>query len=186
MTEKENIRKKILERRKLLNEIDLLNANEKIVNSARDIINSLVREKQSKTPTNLGIYWPLKGEPDLLKLVAAYSGKVAIPKIRGDRMIFVKYDLGSYLEKSMYTGLMQPESNINVVPELVFVPGISFCVNGYRLGFGKGYYDKYFRNYPDIIKVGVCFHEYLIETLPYNLNDIRMDYILTDKTIIVL
>ncbi len=185
MIEKDNIRKKILERRKLLNEIDLLSANEKIVNSARDIINSLVKEKQNKIPT-LAIYWPLKGEPDLLKLVAAYSGKVAIPKIRGDRMNFVKYDLGSYLEKSMYTGLMQPESNINTIPELIFVPGLSFCVNGYRLGFGKGYYDKYFGNHPNITKVGVCFHEYLIEALPYNLNDIMMDYILTDKTIIVL
>ncbi len=185
MIEKENIRKKILERRKLLNEIDLLGANEKIVNASRDIISSLVKEKQSKIPT-LAIYWPLKGEPDLLKLVAAYSGKVAIPKIRGDRMNFVKYDLGSYLEKSMYTGLMQPESNINAIPELVFVPGLSFCVNGYRLGFGKGYYDKYFENHPNITKVGVCFHEYLIESLPYNLNDIRMDYILTDKAIIVL
>lgn len=86
----------------------------------------------------------------------------------------------------MYTGLMQPESNINVVPELIFVPGLSFCVSGYRLGFGKGYYDKYFRNHPNITKVGVCFHESLVETLPYNLNDIRMDYILTDKAIIVL
>lgn len=185
MIEKDQIRKRILERRKLLNEMDLLSANEKIVGLARDIINSLVKEEQNKAPT-LGIYWPLKGEPDLLKLAAACSGKVAIPKIRGDRMNFVKYDLGSYLEKSMYTGLMQPESNINVVPELIFVPGLSFCVSGYRLGFGKGYYDKYFRNHPNITKVGVCFHESLVETLPYNLNDIRMDYILTDKAIIVL
>lgn len=98
MIEKDQIRKRILERRKLLNEMDLLSANEKIVGLARDIINSLVKEEQNKAPT-LGIYWPLKGEPDLLKLAAACSGKVAIPKIRGDRMNFVKYDLGSYLEK---------------------------------------------------------------------------------------
>jgi 5-formyltetrahydrofolate cyclo-ligase len=53
------------------------------------------------------------------------------------------------------------------------------------LGFGVGYYDKYFTKIQNsIVKIGVCFHEYLYEYLPQEDHDCKMDYIITDKNII--
>ena len=61
----------------------------------------------------------------------------------------------------------------------MLVPGVSFKSDGCRLGRGKGFYDKYmsmedFRAY----KLGVCFLQQLVDVIPVEEHDIRMDEIL--------
>ena len=67
-------------------------------------------------------------------------------------------------------------------PDIVIIPSLAYSLHGNRLGFGMGYYDKYFNKIDvnsKIIKLGVCFHEYLYEYLPTEDHDIKMDYIIT-------
>ena len=58
-----------------------------------------------------------------------------------------------------------------------------FDKNKNRLGFGKGYYDKYLEN-TKIKRIGICFTEQLVDEIPITENDIKMDLIITDKEII--
>ena len=58
------------------------------------------------------------------------------------------------------------------------VPGICFDKNGYRIGYGKGYYDKYLSN-KSIYKIGICFKECLIDNMPHDLYDIKVDLIVS-------
>jgi len=64
--------------------------------------------------------------------------------------------------------------------DLALIPGIAFDSEGNRLGRGKGYYDKLL---PDIsaFKIGICFDFKLIEKIPADNWDVRMDMILTEK-----
>jgi 5-formyltetrahydrofolate cyclo-ligase len=71
----------------------------------------------------------------------------------------------------------------NSVPELVegpehfdfvLVPGVGFNPNGYRLGRGKGYYDKFLSKYSNLFTVGVCFREQFYLDIPTEPHDIPM------------
>lgn len=60
------------------------------------------------------------------------------------------------------------------------VPGIAYDVKGYRLGYGKGYYDRFLKNFP-LISVGLCYNELVRTSLPTEEYDIPVDYIVTEK-----
>ena len=189
---KKIIRAKIIEDRKLFNEDTKFSANQKIIKEIRKLINVIdsggENNKKNKNSV-VGLYWPIKGEPDLLKLAINSKETIAIPKIYGERIDFVRYTIGSPLEMSKFLKIMQPKGNEKLKPYIVIVPSLAYSLQGYRLGFGSGHYDKYFsRIDPNstIIKIGVCFHEYLYEYLPAQEHDIKMDYIITDKIIITL
>ncbi|RTK92335.1 MAG: 5-formyltetrahydrofolate cyclo-ligase [Rickettsiales bacterium] len=182
---KNNIRKKILLERASFKELDYFFKNEEIINNVKIVLNKLYTKKNLV----LALYWPLKGEPDLIKLTINSNYIVSLPKMREQDMDFVRYDLGSELVQSFGKKLMQPTSNVKTIPDVVIVPGLAFSLHGYRIGFGYGYYDKYFakiKNISKIIKIGVCFHEYLYEYLPNEEHDIKMNYIITNQTIIAL
>jgi 5-formyltetrahydrofolate cyclo-ligase len=68
--------------------------------------------------------------------------------------------------------------------DLAIVPGVAFDRNGYRIGYGGGYYDRFLSQYPDIIKIGVCFDLQVIDSIPKVDFDIPVDIIFTEKDII--
>lgn len=189
---KNNIREKILKERRVFNEDSKFSANQKIIEDVRNLLNVLDQDRENnikKKDLVVGLYWPLKGEPDLLKLAINNKITIAIPKIYGERMDFVRHAPGSPLEISSFLKMMQPKSNNKLKPDIVIIPSLAYSLHGYRLGFGLGYYDKYFTKIDvnfKIIKIGICFHEYLYESLPKEDHDIKMDYVITDKTIIAL
>lgn len=64
---------------------------------------------------------------------------------------------------------------------LCAVPGLAFDRKGYRIGYGKGYYDRYLACFPGV-SVGLCYDALLCEELPVNEYDIKVNYLITDKT----
>jgi 5-formyltetrahydrofolate cyclo-ligase len=111
---------------------------------------------------------------------------VGLPRIDASGMIFARYRPGDYIEKSSLLNLYQPVQKIEVVPELIIVPGLGFSIQGYRIGYGYGYYDKYLDKISASkpITIGVCFHDNLFEYLPFEEHDHQFDYVVTDKIII--
>ena len=73
------------------------------------------------------------------------------------------------------------------VPDVIIVPVLSFDKEKYRLGYGKGFYDrylnKYLKKFDNILTVGVAFSFQKHHKLPIDKNDIKLDYILTEKGI---
>lgn len=65
---------------------------------------------------------------------------------------------------------------------LCIVPGIGFSLDGHRIGYGKGYYDRFLSEFKGI-SVGFCFDECVIESLPFNKFDKKVNYLITDKKI---
>ena len=111
--------------------------------------------------------------------------------VEDNKIKFVHYQLGAKLEKTAKS-IMQPISDVNVQPIIIIVPALAYSLQGYRLGFGSGHYDRYFAEHTDfnnkkpIIKIGVCFDKYLLEFLPTESHDIKFDYIVTDEIILKL
>ncbi len=89
------------------------------------------------------------------------------------------------LEEAMY-GIKAPKSGCmrfeNCQNALCIVPGLAFDNKGYRIGYGKGYYDRFLETF-DGISVGLCFEAMLKDALPINIFDETVDYLITDKKI---
>ena len=90
------------------------------------------------------------------------------------------------LKKNVYN-IPEPVDGIPIAPntiDVVFVPLLAFDKKGHRVGYGKGFYDRFLASCkPDVIKVGLSFFEAEIEFSDISENDIALDFCVTPKTI---
>ena len=97
---------------------------------------------------------------------------------------FIVKDKGD-LTEGMYK-IKEPKNTcrrlISDSKSLCVVPGLSFDKQGYRIGYGRGYYDRFLENFEGIT-VGLCFSELLSESLPKDYYDKNVSYLITDKKI---
>lgn len=119
------------------------------------------------------------GEPDtdgLLGRVAADGKQLVLPRLEGTGI--VPACLGGGLMVGAH-GILEPTGE-PVDPadiDLVVVPGLAFTVDGGRLGRGGGHYDRFLAGLP-VATVGVCFAEQLVDELPLDPHDVRVDVVL--------
>ncbi len=88
------------------------------------------------------------------------------------------------LKEGMY-GIKEPPKVEKAIPSeksLCFVPGLAFDKSGFRLGYGKGYYDRFLKNFGGI-SIGLSYEEGLCEILPRDTYDMKLNYLITDKDI---
>ena len=130
---------------------------------------------------------PLPEEVDLWPLLeeTINSGKVvALPCFDADKEIYTSRRVKNVHVEilSGQFGIREPSVGcVEMAPgdlDLVLVPGVAFDLNGRRLGRGKGYYDRLLENFTGK-KVGIAFDEQIVEAVPSESLDVRMNYILT-------
>lgn len=98
-------------------------------------------------------------------------------------MVFYYVSDEKELKKGMY-GIMEPpcENEMFSGAEncICIVPGLSFDKNGYRIGYGKGYYDRFLSDFNGI-SVGLCYEAMVSEKVPTDKYDKKVNYLITDK-----
>ncbi len=139
---------------------------------------------QAKT---LLVYVSRNTEVDTIGIInAAFAnGKsVAVPKCEGDGI------MNFYLIKSMddlqkgFAGIMEPDvlrctKLLDFADSICIVPGLSFDPEGYRVGFGGGYYDRFLANYEGI-SAGLCYASFVKWDLPREEHDVPVSLLVTD------
>ena len=91
-------------------------------------------------------------------------------------MICVKIDSPDDLTEGHFV-ILEPKNPFPFPKEQIdfaVVPGIAFDKDGYRLGYGKGYYDRFLSG-TDIFKVGICQTEFFVRSLPHDKYDVKMN-----------
>jgi len=101
--------------------------------------------------------------------------------VDAENMILREYTGKQDLKEGAYhiqepTGKLFPQKKYSKI-ELGIIPGMGFDKQGNRLGRGKGYYDRFLAQVPQMYKIGICFPFQLVEQVPTNKNDIPMDEI---------
>lgn len=147
-----------------------------------EILKKIIDLQEYKNCKLVLTYVSLKDEVDTIKLIE-YSLKigkqVAVPKCEGEIIKF--YYIKSLEElKNGSFDILEPESIdevTNFENSICIVPGICFDKNCNRVGYGKGYYDRFLSDYKGL-KIGVTYKECICDEINIDRYDIKMDEII--------
>jgi 5-formyltetrahydrofolate cyclo-ligase len=130
-------------------------------------------------------YMPMRGEVDLRPLLERHTYKRwLLPRILPEgRMNFPPYDTG-HLIRHPY-GMLEPSPDLPIVPveniQLVLAPGLAFDRQGWRLGYGGGFFDRFLAGFTHGVSLGVTYHALLFDLLPHHQHDIPVQYLVTEE-----
>lgn len=131
------------------------------------------------------IYYSINDEIDTLKLIKyslEHKKRVFIPRCDDDMDFYLVKNLNDLVNGKF--NIMVSKSIVNdYCNSICITPGICFDKAFYRIGYGKGYYDKFFKNYNGI-KIGLCYDECLIDDCFHDNNDESVDIIVTEKKVL--
>ena len=181
------IRKQHLERRAKIS-LDVREVRDK------KICNHILSSAVYRYSDVLLLYYPVKGEVNVLPLMEAAlaAGKrVAFPRCcEQDRSMKFHYvSSEADFEKGAY-GLREPfaslpafdpstEGDLNV---LCVVPAVVYDRKGYRIGYGGGYYDRFFGVFKPA-SIGVAYEEFIVKSVPHGKYDISVDVVASERGI---
>src|SRR3989338_5477412 len=138
----------------------------------------------------IGAYAAIHNEVDLREVLQDQLGgkKIAFPIIVRNTLLY--FSISSYqqqLRRGSYD-ILEPDSSICPTAaksdlDIIFVPGLVFDTQGNRLGYGKGYYDRFLQGIP-AVKIGIAYDFQIVQTINSEEHDIPMNFIITEKRII--
>jgi len=157
-----------------------------------------IRERLEKMPlyrdsSFLLCYVSLKDEVDtkgLIRNALTAGKKVCVPLSDRETCTLGFYEISSLgeLAPGAY-GVLEPAPKTAVkvmkfpASSVCVVPGMVFDRDGYRLGYGKGYYDRFLSEFRGI-KIGLCYSDMILGHLPLDVYDCPVDWLVTEKEFI--
>ena len=160
-----------------------------IKDASDKIKNTILGLDSVKSAKIIMVYLSAFREPDTFAIISELlsAGKdICVPISNVDTFTITPSRLVSLDEliKGAY-GIYEPKEIISVPIhriDVALIPGIAFSPSGDRLGFGKGYYDRFLEEFNGI-KIGVGYDFQITDNIPTDKHDIRMDMIITEKRI---
>ena len=142
----------------------------------------------------ISAFWPFRTELDVRPLINHLFGlgyTIALPEITSkyEPLIFREWNPGQNLIKDNFGVMCLPKTAKIKKPDWLLVPLLAFDKNGFRLGYGGGFYDitlKSLREEKNIFAIGVGFEGQMIERVPYARHDIRLNAVLTEGAVFIM
>ncbi|HTM81071.1 5-formyltetrahydrofolate cyclo-ligase [Asticcacaulis sp.] len=142
----------------------------------------------------IGGYWPIQSEINPFPLMQVFKERgyaLALPCLVAEgeefHMIFRRFSLGDDLVSGPFD-IHQPADDADeIAPDLVLLPLLAFDEQGWRLGYGGGYYDRVLvrlRAQKDMKAYGVAFSGQQLAEVPFEVHDQPLDGIFTDQSVI--
>ncbi len=162
---------------------------EEIVLSSAVITEKLLSLECVLRAKSVMAYYSHRNEPDLLEFMRRcidMGKRVSLPCVSGKgEMAAAAYCSDTVMKNNVY-GIPEPVitgETREEEPDIVIVPGVAFDERLYRIGFGKGYYDRFLVN-TQAVKAGVCFDFQIVPDIGAQSHDVPMDIIITEKRIL--
>ncbi|HMQ07426.1 MAG TPA: 5-formyltetrahydrofolate cyclo-ligase [Saprospiraceae bacterium] len=175
-SQKKHLRAVFLRKRDALSAEYILRHSERIC----DLIWKEIMEKPVKS---IFTYLPMGSEVNVNTVIDKCHQnniKVLVPRIlRKPEMQLLELHSGMQMKQGGF-GTQIPDEEImyEKIPDMALVPGLVFDLNGYRIGYGGGYYDFYLNKFYNIYSVGVCFPIQIKDNIPHESHDKKVKKIL--------
>lgn len=189
LSQKKELRKEAKSYRKILTKNDRLNKSIAVISNLKAL-------KEFQKADVILMYASLPNEVETLKLMdellAEDTKQIYCPVTRGDEMEFYKISSLEDLKEGNFN-VLEPEPNDELrlmtkdtVNYCMLMPGLMFDKQGNRLGYGKGYYDKYLAKLPKDVNfttIALSYEEMVKDAIPAEETDWKADYIVTENGI---
>jgi 5,10-methenyltetrahydrofolate synthetase len=135
-------------------------------------------------PAVLAAYLPIQGEVDcrdwLLQSLRA-GVKIVLPVVeqRAGVLVFRQWNGETLIERDL-AGVPAPLGGVELRPDALLIPCLGFDAQGYRLGYGGGYYDRTLAVWPDLPRAGVAFG-LQATCFPVDQHDIALHAVITER-----
>ena len=180
---KKDLRKKLTERRNLINRNKTLDFN-------KDVFYELTEKINLNKVDCVGSFMSIRSEISTNKLNKAIldmKKKLAFPTIEknSETLIFKTFNSDKNFKLGKFNIPEPTNDNKEIIPQLFFVPCLGFDLRGFRIGYGGGFYDKTFENLKKLnlvfYTVGFAYDEQKQNKLPVEKLDYKLDFVLTEK-----
>lgn len=170
----------MIEKRNALSRSEIKALSSKICSKILDI--PAVKDSKS-----VGIYLSFRNEVVVDTLLAALSAKgkkvfVPVVSLEG-KLKFAR--LYSHKETVLgIRGTREPKDKRFVkISELdaLVIPGLAFDLDGFRVGWGEGYYDRFLFHNKKCVKIGAAYDFQIVKKIEHESHDIKMDFVVTEK-----
>lgn len=187
MEDKSNFRKNVIKKRKSI-EKSLISSNSRL------IFENLLKLGLFDGRSNIMVYLDFNNEVETKPIIDhlfSTSKNVLVPisVVKTKQLVVSKIESLDDVEVRTY-GIREPRpEKVDPVEhdqiDLVIVPGVAFDEDGFRLGYGGGFYDRFIKNLrPDCISVAIAFEYQVFKEVPKEDHDISVDFLITEKRII--
>jgi 5-formyltetrahydrofolate cyclo-ligase len=186
MQDKAGIRKELLSKRDNIPPVVRRAKN-------RMICERLLSLDEFRNASVIFFFASFRTEVDTTEMIKSslFSGKrVLLPKVDKDRHELLLYEIRDFGELAPgYMGIPEPpvsEKHMSInEADIVIIPGAGFDASGNRIGYGGGYYDRLLSGLQENIPVvAPSFEEQLVDVIPSEPHDIRVQMIVTDRRLI--
>ena len=181
-TKRERVRAEALHRREAL-------TSEERTRLSQRIVDSTARWIQREGFGSVMLYLNMRSEVEttgLLEGLLNSSKQVCAPVVDTEQLELVPHqirNLKTELVRHRY-GMLEPNATCPIFPtehlQLIVVPGIAFDRNGYRLGYGKGFYDRFLTKCPHAVAIGLAYQVQLVEDTFPQVWDVPVQRIFTE------
>lgn len=185
MIEKQKLRKKFLALRSKITSQDRKKAS-------RKILKYLLSLQSMRSSNIVGLYASAGSEVETRSFIRELNRlkyQVCLPKVSANNSLKFyqvqslkdcspgKFKIWEPKESCPFVGI----KNIDVM----LVPGIVFDLQGHRLGYGKGYYDRLLKKIPEACRVGLSYQRNIVDELPSEEHDCPVDYLISEGGVLV-
>lgn len=153
---------------------------------------TLLESKEYKEAKTVFIYVNMSDEvntEEIIKAILKDGKRVAVPKVITGLKAMEALEIKSFadLSESGAFGILEPimeAKNISKEIDISIVPGLAFDNKKRRLGYGGGFYDKFFSKYPNSKKIALCYNYQIVDEVEVEEFDKEMDMIIAESGII--
>lgn len=175
--------------RNTIKEMRLALKKEEVMECSKACVSKVLQFPELIEAKTVCVYMPTGNEIDTTEIIryCKENGKrLAAPRVNGDTMEFYYFTDETDMEQGAYD-IWEPTGTEAVEDEesLVIMPGVAFDLSCNRIGYGKGYYDRYLSAHPYMKKVALAYDFQIVGRIKREVHDVRPDVVVTESRVIM-
>ena len=180
VVEKARLRKQLLDARDAMS-LDFIKI------TSKEIQDNLRKIDYFRIAESIGAYYSIGSEvrtQDILQEILNSGKQLSLPKVVKDNLVFKQISSLSDLELGNFS-VMEPKNKCETVKnmDVIIVPAIALSREGFRLGYGFGYYDKFLHGKKSKT-IALSYAKQVIKSFTHDSHDVKMNYIVTEDKVI--